>query len=191
MENIDLQGKIRQFFTYPKIVFIILGIIVLVELGYAVKSLTSQKMTASPANGGASMSLNAAKTEIKVGETVSIPVVLDAAGYEIAGVDLIVSFDPRVIEVVSLTKGTIFAEYPVLSKDVGKGIISISGVSPGKNGFAGAGQFAMINIKAKIKGKTALVIDFKKGSTTTSNMVEVNSSRNILEEVNNLELEIR
>ncbi len=120
-------------------------------------------------------------------------VLVDTGSYSVSGIDLIVHFDPKVLEAASgsLVKGKILDEYPYLSVDSKKGLISISGISSSKNNFTGTGQFALINFKSKLPGKTSLSIDFKPGSTTASNLVDVATSKNILEQVNNLELNIQ
>jgi len=189
---------LRKKILNPKIIFIILGMIVLAEVVYAVRVLTlpvstspppARKVTAQKTAG--SISLNASKTNLKVNETVAVSVMVDTGGHTVNGIDLVVSFDPKVLEITQtgLIKGKIFDEYPLLSADAKKGLISILGISSSNTGFKGNGEFAIINIKAKTAGKASLLIDFKgKGDTRDSNLVETNGSEDILERVNSLEL---
>ncbi len=118
---------------------------------------------------------------------------IDTGSWTVSGADLIVKFDPKALEVTSkdLTKGTIFDDYPLIAVDADKGIISISGVASSNSGFKGSGQFALLNLKTKLVGKTVLTADFKKDSTAYTNLVEVKTAKNILEQVDNLEINIQ
>ncbi|MDO8573848.1 MAG: cohesin domain-containing protein [Candidatus Daviesbacteria bacterium] len=197
--NKQFSGKTKKFFTGPKIIFLILGLVLLIEVIYAVRVLTSnsppplpQKTTVQPPVG--KISLNAPKTSYKINEAVPVSVLIDTAGYAVGGVDLIVRFDPKILEasVSGLVKGTILEEYPAMSVDSVKGLISISGISSTQNGFTGKGQFATLNLRAKASGKTSLTIDFNgKGQTADSNLVESATSKDILETVNNLEVNVQ
>lgn len=193
--------KIKNFFSGPKIVFIILGIALLIEVVYAIRVLTSptpsslpvSKPVVQPGSAVGKISLTAPQTDIRVNEIIPVSVMIDTGSHTVDGVDLVVSFDPKILEVASggLVKGSIFDEYPLMSLDPKKGLLSISGVSNFKNSFKGTGQFATINLRAKVPAKTSLTIDFNKGSTTDSNLVETATSKDILEDVSNLELNIR
>lgn len=207
MDNVNIPvdpqpEKDKKFFSVPKVIFVILGLIVLVEIIYAVRTLTSNpsspalpQSTAKPVVqlSEKKISLKIPKTIYQVNETVPVTVTLQTAS-EISGVDLIVRFDPKILEATpaGLIKGSILDEYPLLSVDTKQGLIAISGVSSlGGKGFKGIGQFATINFKTKMSGKTSLTIDFKKGSTADSNLVDVNTSKDILEQVDNLEFEVQ
>ncbi|OGE65082.1 hypothetical protein A3I48_02410 [Candidatus Daviesbacteria bacterium RIFCSPLOWO2_02_FULL_36_7] len=192
--------KIKSFFTVPKIIFAVLGIVILVEVIIVIRSLISPASSlpqvsnqAGVVSTTAKISLNTAKTSLRAGEGVSVAVAVDTGEKAVSGADLIVRFDPKVLEAsgTAIIKGKIFDEYPLVSVDAKNGLISISGVSSLNKSFKGSGQFALINFKAKTPGKTSLTIDFKKGSTTASNLVDVSTSQNILDTVDNLELEIQ
>lgn len=196
--NKPLSNKFKNPFSLPKIIFIVLGIIVIIELIYAARTLNlfsaSQpvnKSIISPLT--AKISLDVPKATFRINEVVPVTVNINTGGHSIDGVDLIVSFDPKILEATTsgLIKGKIFDEYPLLSVDSNKGLIYISGVNSAKNAFNGIGQFALLNLKAKIPGQTTLSINFKKGATTDSNLVETGTSKNILETVNNLELTVQ
>lgn len=190
------NSKLKKFFSGPKIIFIILGIVVLAEVIYAARTLVSPAPAVparqSPAQAGTvgKISLITPKASVKLNEAIPVTVMVDTGGHTIDGVDLIVQYDPKILEVTTgnLTKGQILDEYPLMSVDASKGLISVSGINRSGNGFSGSGQFAVINLRAKQKGKTSLTIDFKQGSTTDSNLVERNTSKNILEQVDNLEM---
>ncbi|MBI2314536.1 hypothetical protein HYU93_00530 [Candidatus Daviesbacteria bacterium] len=206
MEDINVQiynqpEKAKVKLPVVKIIFIILGIIILVELVYFAKNLTSPASSPIPflpatntvTKSEAKISLTASNLSFKVGEVVPVSVMIDTGSWTVSGVDLVVKFDPKALEVTSkdLTKGTLFDDYPLIAADADKGIISISGVSNSKNGFKGLGQFALLNLKANLVGKTVLTVDFKKDSTAYTNLVEMKTAKNILEKVDNLEINIQ
>lgn len=192
----------KKFSFSPKIIFIILGLVVLVEVILAVKTLLTplgpapaNKSSASPttAKTAGKISLTSSKTVFQTGEAVPVEVTVDTGGSTIAGADVLIKFDPKVLEASSdgLLRGRIFEEYPLLSVNSSQGLISISGINRSKNGFKGTGRFALINFKAKQAGIASLKIDFQKGSTVNSNLVEISTANNILDQVNNLEITIR
>lgn len=194
-------NKFKKFLAGPKIIFVILGIILVIEIIYAVSVLSTptpapplpviETSTSSEKTPGRISLISAEKT-LKVGNTLSVSVNIDTGGHFVDGVDLIVRFDPKVMEATpgGLAKGTILDEYPLLSLDERKGAISISGISSLKKGYRGSGEFATLIFKAKARGRTNIVVDFKKGSTTDSNLVENTASKDILDTVDNLELNI-
>lgn len=198
--NRPVLQKIKNLFSGPKIIFIVLGIVILVEIVYAVKVLTvptppspSSPKSVALSPSAAKISLTSAKLTYAVGEIIPVAVVVNTGGRSVDGVDLIVRFDPKVLEIVSgsLARGKIFSEYPLLAGDTKAGLISISGVSNANSSFTGQGEFALLNLKAKLPGRVTLAIDFQKGTTTASNLVEASTSKNILDTVDNLELQIQ
>lgn len=213
MDNFNVQVNYQQnqdnwqqklkFLTLPRIIFAALGLVLLVELVYAIKVLNPPVSTQTPVKPiattrpntgpGGRMSLSTAKTNIQVKDLIPVVVTVDTVGREVDGTDLIVKYDPKILQITTagLIKGKIFNEYPVLLVDAKQGLVSISGISSLDKSFKGAGQFALINFQAKAPGRTLLTIDFKKGSTITSNLVETSTAKSILTEVDNLELEIK
>ena len=200
--KINNLQSFKRFFSGPKIIFTILGIILLVEFVYAVKVLTSPAPVAPtppPASkntvllSGGKISLGVPKTSFAFNEVISVNVMVESGGHDLDGVDLIIRYDPKILEATSggIIKGKIFDEYPLKSVDSKKGLIAISGISSLKSSFKGTGLFATMNLKAKAPGITALTVDFATGSTSDSNLVEAGSARDILEAVNNLELTVR
>ncbi len=194
----DNFNKFKQFFAGPRIIFAILGFILLGEIVYAVKTLTlpvtPQSVFQAPVQQRMGrMSLEAPKASYNVAEVIPVSVMVDTGSKEVSGIDLIVQYDPKVFEATQagLVKGKIMDEYPLMGVDSEKGLISISGISSLKSGFTGQGQFAAINFRTKSPGKTSLIINFQKGSTVFSNLVESSTVLNILDTVDNLELEVR
>lgn len=204
--NQSPQERLRKLLTGPKIVFVILGIVLLGEIIYAVRALTQPPTTPflPVAKTGVQLtpgtiSLVALKNSFNVNESIPVSVMVDTGGRSINGVDLIVHYDPKVLVATSggILKGLTFDEYPSVSIDPTKGLISISGIDNLNNSFnsnniSNMGPFAVLNFRAKTPGRTSLTIDFNgKGSTTDSNLVEVTTAKDILEKVNNLELTVK
>lgn len=201
--NPYIEPEKKNFFKSHKIIFLILGLIVLIEVIYAVRVLTapassspalSQREEQSGSEG--KISLTSAQAAYNKGDAITVSVKIDTGGHDISGADLVVSYDSQILEATSsgLVRGNIFDEYPLISADQSKGIISISGIAGVNNragGFKGSGEFAVINFKAKEAGSALLTVNFQKGSTTESNLVEAGTSQNILEAVDNLEIVVQ
>ena len=195
----DLTARMKNFFSLPKIIFLVLGLIILAELIYAVRVLTlpaqsPARRTAAVQSKVGQISLNVPKAAYSVNEIIPVAVNIDTGSRAIDGVDVIIHYDSKVLEATSggLVKGRILQEYPTLSVDAGKGLITISGISSLQNVFKGSGQLATINFKTKVAGRTSLTIDFNgKGATVDSNLVESATSKDLLEQVVNLELVVQ
>lgn len=205
MDNLNAQvfsqPEKSKKFSAVKIIFLILGVIIVGELIYAGRMLIFPTKSSpallplvkAPARKTAGIiSLTTPKATVNVKDIVPVAVVIDTGGHLIGGADLVINFDPKFLEVNTnnLIKGKIFDEYPLLS--VNKGIIAISGINNSKNVFTGKDQFAVINFTAKQPGNTIVTVEFKsKGVTTDSNLVEVETSKDILEKVESLKLNIQ
>lgn len=196
----QFNKKFGTFLSLPKFIFLILGIIILVELIYAIRVLALPMPASKTVNraviqsGVGKISLIVPNKGYSVNDVVSVGVVVDTGGNIVDGVDLIVRFDPKVLDATpaGLIKGNILDEYPTVSIDKNKGLVAVSGISNIKNGFKGNALFAIINFRAKTTGRTSLSIDFQgKGITTDSNLIETATSKDILEQVGNLELNVQ
>lgn len=194
------MDKFKKFFSGPRIIFAILGIIILAEVIYAVRVLSTPVSPAGPADtkvipvsSSGRISLNTSKTNFSVNEIVPVVVMIDSGGKNLDGADLIVRFDPKALEATpgALIAGSIFDEYPLLSIDTKVGLLSASGVSSLRPGFTGTGQFVLVNFRAKTKGSTYLTVDFTKDSTADSNLVERGTSKDVLENVDNLNINVQ
>ncbi len=130
-----------------------------------------------------------AKEQIQIGETVPVVIKAVTAGNPTDGVDVIIKYDPAVLEPLKTNffeLGAIFPEFPVAEVDPKQGIIQISGTTPVNNsGFSGIGILATLNFKAKAEGTSAITIDFQKDSTADSNLVLSGSNHDLLQQVIN------
>lgn len=181
----------------PKIIFFILGVVILVELFFALRMLQrpSPPPPAEPKPiSGASITLLASKKDYSVGEIAPVSVSLFTGGRPTDGTDLVVKFDTSLLEATSgsVIRGRIYPEYPLVDVNPATGIITVSGItSIRQSNFNGQGIFATINFRVVKPGRTTVSVDFEKGKTADSNVVETSSASDILEKVTNLDLMIR
>lgn len=148
----------------------------------------------TPSQQEAAIILSSAKSQYNVGEAVPVNVEVSTGGRSTEGVDLVLNFDPKILEATAgaVTKGAIYPEYPQVRVDNKAGSIQISGIS-GLSGrqFMGRGKFATINFKAKAAGQASLTVSFSLGKTDDSNIVEALSGNDILESVSDLTLTVK
>lgn len=181
----------------PKLIFIVLGVVLAGELIWAVVTFVkpAPPLPVVPKIqpvSGAKMVLVSPKKSYNVGEVVPVALRVATGGRLIDGVDALIKFDPKILEATSgaVRKGVIFPEYPLLSVDPKAGLVKISAITGAKN-FSGIGVLANVSFKAKSAGSTKLMIDFEKDQTTDSNVVEVGTTKDVLDEVFNLEITVK
>lgn len=189
-----------SFIKSPKIIFVILAAIILIELVLGIRYL-SQK-TPPPAApqrpreiSGGSIVLAALQRDYQVGENIAVKVRVSTGGHSSLGTDLVLRYDPTILEASSsaITVGKIYNEYPMRVVDEQEGLVKISGIGSlsEKQSFNGSGIFATINFRALKTGKTNLLIDYTAKATNDSNIINNQTNEDILEEVGNLDLNIQ
>lgn len=187
----------KRWFQTWKIIYPILGIMILVELVFGLKTLfsplpKSQIQKLQPI-AGARIVLSSSKNSYKVGEVVPVIIRIVTRGHETSGTDFVLHFNPKILEASasSFTQGKIYNDYPLISIDTKTGLARISGIaSSAKQAFNGVGELGTIRFTAKAKGSVNLIVDFRKGLTNESNVFDVNDSLDILQGSNNLKLTI-
>lgn len=177
----------------PKIIFLLLGIIVAVELVIAGINIfvSNQGKYNNPAPSvnpvtEAKISL-VSKEAVSVGEKFPLQVRVFTGGKPADGVDVILKYDPNAIEVNrdDITTGGIFSDYPLIDVSQ-RGLIKISAIDvSGRSSFNGLGVLATINFSAKKEGPTSVTVEFTKDSTTDSNVIEVKKASDMLGGVEN------
>ena len=182
----------------PKIILLILAVVVLAEIIFAIKTLTSPISEISQNKtslGKANIALLLGKSEYVVGDTLPIKIRVDTNDNKTSGTDVLLRFDPKIFEASGtgvITVGTIYPDYPVASVDSQAGLITISGISPNKeSGFSGAGILATVNLRAKAPGQTKITLDFTQDSIKDTNILDATSSRDLLQQVMPLSLTIK
>lgn len=182
-----------------KIIFAILGTVVLIEVILGIRTLTKTasnaqlKATQIESMTDAKLVLSPDSNTVKVGSNLTVSVNLVTGGHSTDSTDLLLHYDPKFLEItpISISQGKIYPEYPVVEVDSKLGLIAISGITPPKKpGFIGIGTLATLNFKALQEGQTSLTIDFQKGDTKDSNVVLSGSTDDILDQVFNADINI-
>ena len=187
-----------------KYLFVFLGIVILAEVIFGLKTLFSSNLppanpssaalpaTASLESSG-KMALSSSQKEYKVGDTIAVAIAIDTSDKSADGVDAVLRFDPNVLdaEASSVTKGAIFADYPV-TKISPDGVVRITALSSLQGqGFSGSGTLATLNFKAKAAGNPKLTWDFTLGATADSNIFSAGVADDMLKTVGGLEVVVK
>lgn len=191
----------------PKItlihVFIVVGLIIAAEVIWVYRSLIlpNNQKTSGVANTVQKIqivnkiSLTTPKNEVKVGDAIPVTINIEA-NKQTAGVDLVMRFDPNLLAISDAVKppvtvGNIYTDYPINKLDGKQGIILVSGITSNTAGIIPKGVFGTILFKAKAAGNAKIFLEFSKGSTVDTNITENKTAKDVLEEVDNLNLVIK
>ncbi len=195
--NTELHKNEGKKSMISKAIFVVLAFIIVLEVGFGIKTLTQPINVIGAKIPGLSdpqMVLVADKQAYKVGDNVGVIIRESSGGHSILGSDVSLNYDPAYLEATSSAnfhKGNIFPNFPIVSIDNTAGTVRVSGISALKtSGFNGAGVFGGLVLTAKKEGNTSITVNFKAGSTMDTTIIDVNSSANILGSVNNLDIVI-
>lgn len=141
------------------------------------------------------LSLSPQRETFEVGETFFLRVNLNSLGYRISGADVILSYDPRLLEVVDaddktsgiqvVTFNKSLASYPVNKVDPKEGTIKFAVAFDPELSVSGEGTLATIVFKVLKPGVAAINFDFTPSVTTDSNVGLYGKAEDILSEVGN------
>lgn len=201
--NLPDQNNFKKFLN-KKNILIILGVVITLEAIWAVwtlynSSTPTPQLAAPPLNVQTiptKITLGVDKTAVGVGEqlTVSINITSDKLT---AGADLIITYDPKILSVVTsgsdkipVATGGIYDDYPLNKVDQALGKITVSGISSSSEGIKPNGIFGSIAFKAIKAGQSSIMLEFVKGSTVDTNVTEVGTGQDVLESVENLNLNV-
>lgn len=189
-----------------KIIFGVAAVVLLGELAWAGWDLT-QKPVIAPSSTvknappsvtrvepKATLSLTSAQNTIKVGQKVAVNINISASK-PTDGTDLIIRYDPKVLNLMpngtaAVKVGTIYGSYPVNKYEDKTGRITVSGISAQGGSVVPQGIFGSLEFTAKAAGKTTISLDFARGSTVDSNIIESKTAKDILTDVKNAEVTI-
>lgn len=180
----------------PKIIFGLLGAIILVEVIIGVRTFFNSSFPPVPKIqplGFGKIILDVPKTNYQIGEEVPVEVRIVTAGKTTDSTDLVLHYNPKQVQMIAskLKLGSIYFDYPIADDDTPTGIIRISGITPpGEEGFNGIGTFATIPFKTLKEGDASFSVEFTKDSTTDSNLVESGAPKDILTEVRDRDIKI-
>lgn len=208
-------GSIKPIYIIIPVVLIIAG-----EGIWAYQTFFKQQLGPNPftstQNVSNNITLSVSKNQYKIGDLIPVAINI-TANKSTAGVDLIIRYDPNLLKIssssasVPVTTGNLFDEYPLTINSTTKGpvatgslydeypanqvdekngIISVSGISNKTNGVIPNGQFGSVIFQAKAAGSARVFLEFTKNQTNATNIVDSKTSKNILEEVKNIDLVI-
>jgi len=170
------------------LIFVAISFLVVVELVWGINYLKTIPQPTAPiqAETGALLGFSPAQKAVKVGEEFEVELLLDTKGVKTSGTDVIVSYDPALIEILDTRPGLLYHKYPVNEVDTESGKIGFSAVAEPPKTFSGKGTLAYLKLKGLKAGTATLTIEFTKGETTDSNVVQAQSGgKDILENVIN------
>jgi hypothetical protein len=177
--------NLKKFFPYFSfLLFLLVVLFVFLYMGL-------QKRTSWPTKAGeekVQLWLLPTKVRLRQGEETEVKVFLVSKEKEIGGVDLILKYEPALIEIVGNTikPGIVFDYYRDRIVDNRRGIIRLS--SSGK--FKGEGTFATFSIKGKEVGSGKIEIVTPKVSVDSTVIWDSEEQTNLLGNVYNLSFEI-
>ena len=180
-----------------KIIIVVFAAVIAFELLMGAKTLLTPISVKKPQTvilTEGSISLAATKQAAALGESIPINIKIATGGHLTAGVDLVLKYDPSVLEAspASFIKGNTFDDYPPMDINSTKGVIRISGVmAANKAGFKGSGDFGTLQFITKARGSTNISLDFKQSQTSDSNMVEVGTNNDVLGSVGSVTINIQ
>ena len=170
------------------LVFVAVSFFVVVELVWGINYLKTVPQPTAPveAETGALLGLSPAQKTVKVGEEFEVELTLDTKGVGTSGTDVIVDYDPTLVEVLNVRPGLLYQKYPLNEVDATSGKIGFSAVAEPPKTFSGKGTLAYLKLKALKTGTATFSIEFTKGETIDSNVVQAGSGgKDILENVIN------
>ena len=178
------------------ILLAVVGLLIVIELVWGISYLRKVPQPTAPAAAeeGARLMLSPAQKVVKVGEELEVELILDTRGVETSGADVIISYDPTLVEIldgdenpangIQVRPGLLYQKYPVNEVDIAGGKIGFSGIATPPKTFAGKGTLAYIKLRTLGAGTAALTIEFTKGATIDSNVVQAESlGKDILDKV--------
>lgn len=140
----------------------------------------------APPAFAATLSLSPNSGTINAGCSFSADVMLDTAGAQTDGTDVILNYDPTRLNVASITNETLYSTYPLSAADPQNNRINISGLASVSQAVTtnGPQKFATINFQVPstvTPGPANVTFYFiGVGDTTDSNVVERSTIQDLL-----------
>lgn len=170
----------------PHIASIVVGVAVIAAAIVTSQTNTKNKtiILADKPVGSAHLSITPPQSDLKVGETVNLDLILSTGGNDAtSGVDAIIHYDQGVLEVVDsdpsvegiqIVDGKLLSFVPANSVTLGNGLIEFSAVmqpteQPVK---ANSAKLATITFKAKATGTGTISYNYSAGSLSDTNVIK-------------------
>ena len=117
----------------------------------------------------------------RVGQTFDIDISLNTDEAKVKSADVVLTFDPAKLSVVTLTPGAVFDSYPTKNFDA-LGNIKLSGLmSLSTASFSGIGKFGAITFKGVSSGATTVSFSCTSGETNDSNITQILTNMDIVD----------
>ena len=192
-------------------VFILVVLVVAGVVGLLVSQRAREPEVAIPAavsvtSQTAWLGLSTEKSEYQVDELIRVSVTLDLGVKRAAGVDVALTYDPKVLALQSKeggnalqgrldpkrylsTAASVFETFPHLSADVRSGAVFFSALAKPREEVTGKHLVAELTFKALKPGTATLAFDFTPSSTRDSNVAYL--GQDILGRVSAVNVKIR
>ncbi len=161
-----------------------LALAVLVVTG---KTPTNQNIRSQAAVVAGSLGLSPATGDyaFSPGSAYPVGIVVDSKTASADGVDVIIKFDPKKVQVVgsSLSPTTLFEKVPLNAVDNAAGTIRFSALTFSPKPVTGI--LATFSFRPLASGEVGFVFDFTPGATVDSNIAEHGTAKDVLGSVEN------
>jgi len=134
--------------------------------------------------------LSPSKQTVPLGEKVVIEVWIDSQEKKLDSVDIKLNYQPELVKIINLEKSDLFEEFPELNWDEEAGQIVIRAISFQDNEFSGKGMIAQIIFQPLKAGIAEIGVDFILQNTLDCNLVDSETSQDILGKVTGAQIEI-
>ncbi|HUV42516.1 MAG TPA: cohesin domain-containing protein [Patescibacteria group bacterium] len=134
--------------------------------------------------------LSPSEQMVSLGEKVVIEVWIDSQEKKLDSVDIKLNYQPELVKIISLEKSDLFEEFPELNWDEETGQIVIRAISFQDNEFSGKGMVAQIIFQSLKAGITEIGVDFIPQETLDCNLVDSETSQDILGKATGAQIEI-
>ncbi len=137
---------------------------------YSVTYPTASFTLASPL-ANATLSLQTEYDNWALNDSQWVDLMVNSQGNQVAGVDVVLSYDPTVLQYQTSQWDSLFANQPSFTVDQQAGKIYISGVANQGAPFNGVGRMARLQFLVLQEAVTNVSFDWELGSTLDSNIV--------------------
>lgn len=194
----SLLGNIQLKYIAIVVALIIIGEAIwayrtIITTGQPIPVQTGSSVTQSATSN--IISLTAPKAQFKIGEVIPVSINIDS-NKSTVGVDLIIHYDSNLLSLAPNTLKTpvslsnIYDEYPINQVDEKNGTIAVSGITNKIEGIIPKGLFGTILFQAKAAGNAKVFLQFTKGATNDTNIIQTKTSSDVLEGANNISIQV-
>lgn len=128
-------------------------------------------VSASLVHAATSISLTTQTPRVKVNQTFDVSINLTSTDTTL-GTDIVLKYDPQILELTSVTPGTLYPNYPPnVSGQTTTGQVNISAVSDFSSGVTPNGTFATLKFTPLKAGQTEVIFAYAPGDTALTGVI--------------------